>query len=370
MKQSLEEFCRQYGRQKLLDEWDTDRNAPLTPEAVASGSHRSAWWRCAAGHSWQAVIYARVSGTNCPYCAGKKVQPGLNDLKSQYPALAGQWDREKNLPALPENMPCGSRKPVWWRCEKGHSWRAMICSRVSGCGCPVCAGKMVIPGENDLASRFPKLAAEWDRKKNGSLTPEQVAPGTSRKVWWQCETGHSWYASVAHRVMQKAGCPVCAGKVVISGENDLASLYPDLAAEWDPEKNDTLTPEQVTPASNRKAWWRCRSGHSYAAVIASRTTNGTRCPYCANRKVLPGFNDLATVEPAVAAQWHPTLNGALTPEMVTAGSHRRAWWQCACGHVWRAYIYSRAGEQRCGCPICAGKAKRRLRGEQRTGAVC
>ena len=75
--------------------------------------------------------------------------------------------------------------------------------------------------------------------------------------------------------------------------------------------------------------------------------------------MLPGFNDLATLEPTVAAQWHPVLNGTLTAQMVTAGSHRRVWWQCDDGHVWKAVIYARAGPQKCGCPVCAGVAKRR-----------
>lgn len=79
------------------------------------------------------------------------------------------------------------------------------------------------------------------------------------------------------------------------------------------------------------------------------------CPYCAGRKVLPGFNDLATLAPDVAQQWHPTLNGALTPQMVTAGSHRKVWWECEQGHVWKAVIYPRTGLKKCGCPVCAGR---------------
>ena len=82
---------------------------------------------------------------------------------------------------------------------------------------------------------------------------------------------------------------------------------------------------------------------------------GDGCPYCANRKVLPGFNDLATAAPLVAKQWHETLNGALTPEMATAGSHKKAWWQCDYGYLWKAAMYSRVGVQHCGCPVCAGK---------------
>ena len=58
---------------------------------------------------------------------------------------------------------------------------------------------------------------------------------------------------------------------------------------------------------------------------------------------------------ALLTQWHPAKNGALTPQMVTAGSHKRAWWTCAEGHIWKAVIYSRAGPQRRGCPVCAGR---------------
>ena len=84
---------------------------------------------------------------------------------------------------------------------------------------------------------------------------------------------------------------------------------------------------------------------------------GSGCPYCGGRRVLAGFNDLATQAPEVAAQWHPTLNGNLTPSMVTAGSHRKAWWLCPLGHVWKAAVYSRTGKQKCGCPVCAGKVR-------------
>ena len=150
---------------------------------------------------------------------------------------------------------------------------------------------------------------------------------------------------------------MCAGKVVIPGENDLAALYPEIAAQWDGEKNGRLTAKEVSPYSNRKAWWRCREGHSWQAAIAARTKRKTGCPYCTGRKVLAGYNDLATAEPFVAMQWHPTLNAPLTPEQVSAGSRRQVWWQCSLGHVWKARVHSRTGKQRSGCPVCAGRAK-------------
>ena len=356
MRQSLYDYGRLYQPQ-LLDEWDTERNLPLTPQTVTHGSHASVWWRCECGHSWQASVYTRTGGARCPYCTGRKVLPGFNDLASRYPALAKQWDERKNAPLTPSAISAGSQKPVWWRCDKGHSWRAMVRSRVSGCGCPICAGKLVVAGENDLASQFPALAKEWDAEKNGSLTPSQVTAGTGRKVWWRCGAGHSWQAAVAVRTISNTGCPVCAGKQVLPGFNDLASQFPALAKEWDRAKNGALTPDAVSVCSNRKVWWRCKKGHSYISQVASRTVHDSGCPYCTNRKVLAGFNDLASVEPRIAAQWHPTLNGALTAQMVTAGSHRTVWWQCPLGHVWKARIYSRSGAQQCGCPVCAGNAR-------------
>ena len=112
-------------------------------------------------------------------------------------------------------------------------------------------------------------------------------------------------------------------------------------------------------ASSAMTWWRCDKGHSFPMRVAFRTTREQSCPYCARRKVLAGYNDLATTAPDVAAEWHPTLNGELTPEMVMAGSSRYIWWQCPQGHVWRARVDTRAGAQHSGCPVCAGNCRRR-----------
>ena len=183
---------------------------------------------------------------------------------------------------------------------------------------------------------------------------KQVA-GTRRKIWWICERGHEWKAAVYSRASGGCGCAVCAGKVVVTGENDLNSIYPDIAAEWHPTKNRPLTPQQVTPYSNRKAWWVCPLGHEYMSVIAHRAEKRYGCPYCAGQRVLKGFNDLETLEPELARQWHPELNGELTPDQVTTSSHKKIWWQCQNDHVWKAVIYSRAKGPKCGCPVCAGK---------------
>jgi hypothetical protein len=353
----LDEYCASHGLAELLGQWAWEKNGDLTPETVTYGSRKKVWWRCEAGHSWQAAVYTRTAGAGCPFCAGKKVSPGDNDLATVRPDLAAQWHPGKNS-AAPTQVSAGSHKVVWWVCRKGHEWKAAVHTRVGGSGCPVCAGKVVVPGENDLATAYPDLAAQWHPTKNGSLTPRDISVGSQKKVWWRCDQGHEWQTLASARI-QGNGCPVCAGKVVIPGFNDLATAFPGVAAQWHPTKNGSLTPNQLSPASNRRAWWTCALGHSFLAKISDRTRRNTGCPYCAGRKVLVGFNDLPTVQPQLAEQWHASLNGALTPEMVTPGCCRKVWWQCPEGHVWKAVVYSRAGVKKCGCPVCAGRYRSR-----------
>lgn len=202
------------------------------------------------------------------------------------------------------------------------------------------------------------LLTQWNTARNAPLTPQAVTYGSHKRVWWRCERGHGYEAMVSARVWG-SGCPYCAGRRVQAGENDFAARFPRLAAQWDPDKNGDLTPDQVTESSNRRVWWLCDRGHSYRTTVAHRARSNSGCPYCTGRKVLPGFNDLATLYPAVAAQWHPTLNGTLLPTQVTAGCRRKVWWLCPENHTWKAVIYSRTGTQQSGCPVCAGKTRQR-----------
>ena len=130
----------------------------------------------------------------------------------------------------------------------------------------------------------------------------------------------------------------------------LSVSHPDLAKEWHPEKNGSLTPDDVTHGSGKKVWWICDKGHEWESRILDRKSKRTGCPICTNRIVLPGFNDLATTHPKLAKEWHPVKNGELTPENVTFGSNRKVWWKCEKGHGWQVVIYSRVAGNN--CPVC------------------
>lgn len=210
-----------------------------------------------------------------------------------------------------------------------------------------------------------KLLAEWDYEKN-TLSPDAVSTGSEKAVWWRCERGHSYQAVVYARAAG-CGCPYCAGKRAIAGETDLATTNPELLAEWGTENR--LTPQEITAGSHKSIWWHCEKGHRWQAAPYSRA-RGAECPYCTNRRVLTGFNDLGTTDPNVAGEWDKQRNGSLTPQKVTRGSNKRVWWQCKSGHVWQAAIFSRTRKRPAGCPICSGKVKQLrplLKNETRKG---
>ena len=195
------------------------------------------------------------------------------------------------------------------------------------------------------------LMEEWDYEKNSvlSLDPGALGENSHKKVWWKCSVGHSWEAIISNRSRHNRGCPYCAHQLPISGETDLAALYPDLTSEWHPTKN-TFAPSEVMPGTHKKAWWICPEGHEYKAEIKSRVS-GTNCPYCCGKKVLRGFNDLKTVDPDLAAEWHPKLNGNLSAEDVTDSSSKKIWWICKNGHTYESTVYNRKAGK--GCPKCS-----------------
>lgn len=274
----------------LLDEWDEENNKTIcSPKKISVGSHYNVSWICQNGHTWKAEIRDRVKGRNCPYCNGTKVIKGENDFATIHPELLDEWDYEKNT-FCPDQISSGSSKKAWWSCKKcGHKWQAVINNRVKGAGCPICAkakrivSSMTSKTDESLAYLFPELLKEWDYEKN-TINPETTHPGTSRKAWWIClKCGNSYYSSIGAR-KQGNGCPVCAGKVIIPGFNDLRTWatinnHEYLLKEWDYEKND-LKPEKVAPHSNKKYWFICKRGHSYKAQLANRAKNDSGCPVC------------------------------------------------------------------------------------------
>lgn len=349
-------------RPDLVEEWDYEKNGDLKPTDVTCHSAKKVWWIGKCGHSWEAQIEYRTDrNCNCPYCSNRIVLPGFNDLQTQYPEIAKEWHPTKNGELKPIDILSGSNKKIWWKGKCGHEWEARVCDRVRGKGCGYCANRILLPGFNDLQTKYPELAKEWHPSKNGNIKPKDIISGSNKKFWWMCQFGHEWKTSVAERINHKTGCPFCVGRKVIVGVNDLQTKCPDIAREWDYEKNDDLTPADVLVSSNKRVWWKCDKGHEWQTQICSRTGRGqTGCPYCSNRKIISGYNDLATCSPHLVKEWNFEKNKELvdgngvdisTPDKVSPVSGKSVWWKCNKGHEWKAKISNRVNGD--GCPFCS-----------------
>jgi len=266
--------------------------------------------------------------------------------------LMSQWHPNKNTGVDPKKITHSSSKKVWWLGTCGHEWEASVGNRVKGSGCLYCTNQKVLVGFNDLATTNPVLASEWHPTKNGPLAPQQVTKGSEKKVWWLGTCGHDWEAVIHARNGRNIGCPICSGNKILVGFNDLATTNPVLASEWHPTKNGPLTAHQVSKSTNKKVWWLCALGHEWDAGIADRNGRNIGCPVCSNRRVLVGSNDLASTNPVLASEWHPTKNGSLTPYSIVAGSAKKVWWLCALGHEWKTTCVLRTAGR--GCPVCSG----------------
>ena len=269
-----------------------------------------------------------------------------NSLAEVHPELVSEWS-EKNLTLTPGDITFGSNKKVWWRGACGHEWQTSVKARSNGEKCPICSGARVIAGINDLATLEPLLVKQWSKKNK--IKPTEVSIGSHKKVIWRCEKGHEWEAAVKRRTINRTGCPYCSHNKVLGGFNDLATLLPDIAAEWS-EKNLPLKPDEVNAKSRKNVWWRCsKCGNEWKSVINARV-KGTVCPVCAEREVLAGYNDLATPDSQLLSEWDYGQN-KLKPTEVSRTSAKRAWWKCRYGYSWSMKINERTILNK-GCRIC------------------
>jgi len=421
---------------KLASEWHTANNGTLTPRDVTAGSGKKVWWKCPKGddHEWPAVIANRAKGIGCPICSNQMVVKS-NSLGTVRPDLAEEWHPTKNKDLTPfDVLPSASRK-IWWQCRKNpsHEWEAKLNNRYNGRGCSICANQKIVK-ENSLGTVNPSLVEQWHPTKNGKLTPFDVAPSSISKVWWKCPKGddHEWQATVNHRATG-TGCPKCnpvwsVPELRIFSE--LKTLFPSIQhramasgyeidiyipelrvgieydgvywhqdkLEKDKEKNIGLGSsillirirEEDLPLispydiSVKKRKISIKIIKKILKVILERVSlspettdyvqkyfdnkswvaTGLFSKLYSERKSVNFEVSLCCLYPGLAQEWHPTKNEMLLPEHFTPGSGKNVWWLGECGHEWEDTINHRTGGR--GCPKCRYKKASRSRRKNRT----
>ena len=464
-------FATQYP--DLVAQWHRKNEKPAS--YYMPKSNDKVWWICEEGHDFIASIDSRTRGTGCPYCAGR-LATSENNLSVFHPELLQEWDYELNgLP--PEQYLPQSNKKVWWKCIKGHSWQSVISNRTGlGNGCPQCTNQtsknelriytelstvfdnvlhrekidgvevdiylpnssaaieydgkywhqnksaqdikkerhlldrgikllrireapleqlsshdIIIPmgsfitkpiinqiiewlgtdtpylcekafraeetyltyldyfpspfPEHSLANVNPNLAAEWHPNKNAPLTPDNFTQSAKPKVWWMCEEGHEWQATIYSRNLGGHSCPFCMGRKATK-DTCMAATHPEMAQLFHPSKNGELTPEFIKAGTGKLLWWQCELGHEWQQTGDKLKRTKEPCEVC---------RSLAVKRPDIAEMWHPSKNGSVTPDDVVAGSGVNRWWQCTVNstHVWRASPNNMTASNRKGyCPYC------------------
>jgi len=278
-----------------------------------------------------------------------RVRPGVNDLQSADPKLAAEFHPTRNYPFTAETVTRSSANTVWWLGSCGHEWYASLNRRAQGQGCLVCSdkNKFIVEGVNDFATQNPELMVEWNWDRN-ELDPTKISSNySSSLLWWIGSCGHEWDMTLSHR-RQGAGCPYCANQRVIPGYNDFASAHPELVPQWGP--NNELKPTELSWGSNKAIEWICSKGHTWITTPYRRSLGGG-CAVCSRKRFVAGQNDLQTLFPEIAAEWHPTRNGSLLPSQV-APTIGKYWWICKRGHEWEASANNRTTHGK-GCKRCA-----------------
>jgi hypothetical protein len=320
---------------KEADGWD--------PLLVTSGSNKKVAWRCTRNHSWVTSPNSRTGKKlGCPFCSGKRISVGENDLLTTHPQIAAQASDFD-----PKTVSAGSNKRFEWRCSLGHLWKAPVYRRTGSqkSGCPICSNLQLLEGFNDLKTSDPQIALEaylWD--------PTKVGRSSKEKKEWKCKNDHIWVGSVDSRTRTNRECPFCADRKVLIGTTDLLTTYPLIAAEafeWDPQTE--------IYKSHKIMAWKCPQGHIYQAAIAKRALRNHGCNVCANKKIVAGINDLVTTHPEIAREaygWDPTqVNAGRGSKLKT---EKRSW-KCSEGHIYEATPASRTNPKiMSACPFCSG----------------
>ena len=399
----------------LCVEWDYKQNKyPPTHYLPKSGAR--VHWKCPMGvdHRWAARIDSRAAPKDgvlngCPFCAGRK--PSLNyNLEVIYPDVASDWDYEHNAKKPHEYTPSSNRH-AWWKCEKGHTWKAAINNRTSGRNCPKCSNKSSrneIRILTELKALFSNAVSRhklWDHEVDVYLKDQNIAIEYDGAWWHRNRLDKDQYKqdSLSRngvrllRVREYPLPSITDEDIIVDGakaiskdevgkivkliseevferysassdflndaayrtyldyfpnpfpENSLAEQNPDLARQWHPTRNEPLTPVNFTKSATFRAWWLCDEGHEWQATINNRGQRG--CPICSGRYAT-NETAMAVTHPTLAKFFHPTKNEEWTTENLKAGTGKLLWWRCENGHEWRQRGYALLKVKGHLCPTC------------------
>lgn len=357
----------------------------LAPLEVAAHSNKLVWWKCPKGKhdDFQRSPAARFNlKFGCPECAPKrridpKHKKGSISIFEKRPDLEKEWNYRKNK-IDPRNVPFGSNKKYWWKCQKSKPHRSYEMTpghRMEGKGCPPCGRERTArlrstpePGQS-FADEHPELVREWSPKNK--IGPYEVKPQTHKRILWKCpKNKHPDYWKTPNtRISQNSGCKKCGvdrgakARATPTAGQSVGDLFPTLRKEW-MDRNDRSAYE-VKPGSDALIWWQCSKrscGAQWQGVVKNRC-HGAGCHTCNLRdqvrkqRTAPKEESLGALHPKLRDSWDAQRNFPINPFEVYPRSSYSFHWICpvADDHRWQAKAADRVGSTKragTGCPFC------------------
>lgn len=290
--------------------WDYDGNALPPEKSLVTIQSKFAMIcpRCGKKHTKRSDGVER-NGAYCERCSQilSKLEK-VKSFKEAYPVAAKMWDdcdnyiksdfltvqsQEKGKFLCPGGRYPGkphvfirSVQAVVHSIETSKKSKKDVDRRYNGC--PVCAGFVVVTGINDFKTMCPNISKLWDYSKN-KQKPEDVYYLSEKKYHFICPEGHEFSRDLRHAVRSEeidfTGCPVCKGKEVRPGVNDIATTHKHMMKYWDYKINE-IDPTTVSAGSNKLIKSHCRfCGNVYETSVFN-WVNGlvVACPNCRKRQ--------------------------------------------------------------------------------------
>ena len=266
---------------QLAAEWHPVKNGELTPNKVTYGMGKKVWWLCPIGHEYPATVNKRSSGTNCPICnAGRQTsfaeQAFYYYIKKLYPDAINRYteifDNRMELDIfIPSRRLAIEYDGVYWHKNKerekikfqycqNNNIRLIRIKEDADIDCRGIADRVYhidnLDDRRNLQNIIIFVLQEIEMIKGTFVGryPDVNLIRDENEIRQQYRTRQA--------------------------ENSLDKICPNIAEEWNYEKNGNLLPSMFQVGSSERVWWKCKQcGHEWRTSISHRTSGGG-CNIC------------------------------------------------------------------------------------------
>ena len=329
-----------YAHPELIKDYSLENKESIFE--VSLNSDKEAIWQCECGNKWTASFRTRHQGFGkCRKC--NPYSNYENMLADERPDLEAYYKDERSF----DSYAVSSNKDAIWECENGHRFNMPVykMTRYTSFTCPICEGIRLEQGVNDFESNYPELAKEWSNSNDKKAN--EITSASNPYIKWICkDCGHEYVAKLQEKINGYI-CPVCDNRTTVKGINDLVTTHPLLANEYSKANQRDVT--TVRKDIDVYVLWTCPDCHGdYQYLVKEKQAGDNVCPYCNNKRVKTGFNDLLTIEPQLAKRY--CLSNELPVNKILATSTSIYRWNCEhCGGEYPATIKQiKEGY----CPFC------------------